>query len=106
MEPALYAKPIVVGPSMENFRQIVEEFLARGGIRQIHADPGEKDAQACQLTEVIARLLRDPSARETLGKAAYSIFEGNRGATQKTVEAIAALFPSAAASAGSGAGNP
>jgi 3-deoxy-D-manno-octulosonic-acid transferase len=92
MEPALYAKPIVIGPSMENFPQIIDEFRSRHGVRQISAAEDDKDAQVQQLTEAFVRLLQDPVAREVLGKAAYSVSEGNRGAAQRTVEKIVAIY--------------
>jgi len=93
MEPALYAKPIVVGPSMENFLQVIDEFRERGGISQISAGEEDRKSQVRQLTETFRGLLQDRSARDTLGQAAHSVFEGNRGATQRTVEKIATLFP-------------
>jgi 3-deoxy-D-manno-octulosonic-acid transferase len=93
MEPALYAKPIVIGPSMENFLQIIDEFRGRGGVRQISAGEEDRNSQVRQLTETFRGLLQDRSARDTLGRAAYSIFEGNRGAAHRTVEKIVNLFP-------------
>jgi len=92
MEPALYAKPIVIGPSMENFPQDIDEFRARNGVKQICAEEEDRNSQVQQLTEAFVQLLRDPAAREVLGKAAYSVFEGNRGAAQRTVEKIAAIY--------------
>jgi 3-deoxy-D-manno-octulosonic-acid transferase len=92
MEPALYAKPIVAGPSMLNFPQIIDDFIERGGIAQIAADETDKDAQKSQLTEAFVRLLQDADARAAMGRAAYSVFEGSQGATQFTVDHIAAIF--------------
>ena len=92
MEPALYAKPIVAGPSMLNFPQIIDDFRERGGIAQISADETNKDAQKSQLTEAFTRLLLDAAARDAMGRAAYSVFEGSQGATAFTVDHIAAIF--------------
>ena len=92
MEPALYAKPIVVGPSMKNFAAIMDDFLARGGVSQIAADEKDKEAQKKQLTEAFTQLLGDKAARETMGAAARSVFEGSKGATQFTVDRIAAIY--------------
>ncbi len=97
MEPAVYAKPIVAGPSMKNFPQIIDDFIERGGIAQITADETDKEAQTQQLTEAFVRLLQDADAREAMGKAAYSVFEGSQGATQFTVDYIAAIFEEALA---------
>jgi 3-deoxy-D-manno-octulosonic-acid transferase len=92
MEPAVYAKPIVIGPSMKNFPQIIDDFIERGGIAQITADETDKTAQTQQLTAAFVRLLSDAEARTAMGKAAYSVFEGSQGATQFTVDQIAAIF--------------
>ena len=92
MEPALYAKPIVVGPSMLNFPQIIDDFRNRGGIAQISADESDKEAQKTQLTEAFAKLLLDADARTAMGRAALSVFEGSQGATKFTVDHLAALF--------------
>ena len=92
MEPALYARPIVAGPSMLNFPQIIDDFIERGAIAQIAADETDKEAQKTQLTDAFAKLLLDPAARDAMGRAALSVFEGSQGATQFTVDHIAAIF--------------
>ncbi len=97
MEPAVYAKPIVVGLSMKNFPQIIDDFIERGGIAQISADDSDKEAQTAQLTEAFVRLLQDADARDVMGKAAYSVFEGSQGATQFTVDHITAIWEEATA---------
>ena len=95
MEPAVYGRAIVVGPSMKNFPQIIDDFLMRGGIAQISADETDKEAQTRQLTDAFVRLLQDADARAAMGRAAYSVFEGSQGATQYTVDHIAAIFEEA-----------
>ena len=97
MEPAVYAKPIVVGSSMTNFPQIIDDFIERGGIARISADETDKEAQTQQMTATFIRLLQDADARKAMGKAAYSVFEGSQGATQFTVDHIAAIFEEALA---------
>jgi 3-deoxy-D-manno-octulosonic-acid transferase len=92
MEPALYAKPIVIGPSVENFRQIVDEFRAHGGARQISAGQEDPKLQVQQLLDVFLQLLQNAKEREDLGRAAFSILERNRGTTQRTGEMLAAVF--------------
>ena len=92
MEPAVFAKPIVVGPSMKNFPGIIDDFLRVGGLCQIAATEADKDAQRDQLTEAFAHLLTDAAARDALGRAAFSVFEGSQGATQFTVDHIAAIL--------------
>jgi 3-deoxy-D-manno-octulosonic-acid transferase len=77
---------------MENFPQIIDEFLAHGGIRQIRTSEEDRNLQIQQLTEIFSQLALNPAAREIMGKAAYSVLEGNQGAAQRTAEKIAVLF--------------
>ncbi len=92
MEPAAYGRPIVVGPSMKNFPGIIDDFLEVGGIAQIAATEADPDAQRTQLTQALAHLLTDTPAREAMGHAAHSVFEDSQGATQFTVDRIAAIL--------------
>ncbi len=92
MEPAVYGRPIVVGPSMKNFPGIIDDFLDVGGISQIAATEADPDGQRAQLTQAFAHLLTNAQARETMGRAAYSVFEGSQGATQFTLDRIAAIL--------------
>jgi 3-deoxy-D-manno-octulosonic-acid transferase len=92
MEPALYSKAIVVGPSMENFRGIVEEFRANGAIRQIHAGEEDRQLQIEELTREFSHLLQNAQERDALGARAFSILEKNRGAAKLTAEQIATIF--------------
>ena len=92
VEPAMYSKAIVIGPSMDNFRQISEEFRAHDGIRQISAVEENRGLQIQQLLDVFRQLLQNEEDREALGAAALSILERNRGAAHRTSEMIAAVF--------------
>jgi 3-deoxy-D-manno-octulosonic-acid transferase len=87
LEPALYAKPIIVGPHMENFREIATEFLRRGALIQLRA--AGPDALTGELRDAFARLLSDKDYAETLGSKARLAIDENRGAAARTVEIIA-----------------
>ncbi len=97
MEPALHGKPIVVGPSMDNFPGIIDDFRDAGAIVQIAATDADQEAQRAQLTDAFARLLQDPAERERMGNAARSIFQASQGATQFTVDHLAVLYEKALA---------
>jgi len=99
MEPALYSRPIVTGPSMENFRGVVDEFRERRGIRQIAAGQDDRKSQVEELTRVFADLLKNHEQRENLGRAAFLILEKNRGAARLTTDRIAAIFRGSSLSA-------
>jgi 3-deoxy-D-manno-octulosonic-acid transferase len=83
LEPALFAKPIIVGPYMHNFREITQEFLRREAMIQVNQE-GFRDA----LLETLA----DRSKAQTLGGNARRAVEENRGATQRTVDVAAELL--------------
>lgn len=84
LEPAYWAKPIVFGPHMHNFRDIAQLFL------QAHAAVQVPDSQT--LARTILELLGDAERRHQLGKAAKRLLEQESGATQRTLEYIAELL--------------
>lgn len=90
LEPALYGKPIVVGPHMENFRAIAQEFLQREALLQLNSGDGQ--ALVAQLSAAFERLLSDPAYAQRLGVNARETIESNRGATERTVAAVAKLL--------------
>ena len=85
LEPAIFGKPIVFGPHMENFAEIAEEFLANGAAVQVRFDR--------ELDHAVVSLMSDPVQRARLGAAARALVEANRGAKEKTVAVITALMP-------------
>ena len=91
LEPAIFGKPIVFGPHMQNFKEIAETFLANGAAVQVHSDQ--------DLEEALLGLLTDPVRRARLGAAARALVEANRGAKDKTLAVIEALAPASAARA-------
>jgi len=83
LEPAQAGKAVVVGPHMENFQEIADDFLAKDALVQIQ--------RAEDLGPAIARLLASAEERDRLGTRGRALVEGNRGALQATVEALAEL---------------
>jgi 3-deoxy-D-manno-octulosonic-acid transferase len=90
LEPALYARPIVVGPRMENFRAIANEFLRRDALIQLRGQNGQELMDELSIT--LVKLLNDRSRAQRLGENARRAVEENRGATARTVEAVAGLL--------------
>ena len=72
LEPAVFGKPIVFGPHMDNFREIADAFVAAGAAIRLDDDR--------QLEEALVDLLGDPVRRARLGAAARALVEANRGA--------------------------
>jgi 3-deoxy-D-manno-octulosonic-acid transferase len=83
LEPAACGRAVVVGPHMENFQEIADEFRAAGALVQV--------ATAADLGPAVARLLGSAADRERLGTRAKELLERNRGALATTVEALAGL---------------
>jgi 3-deoxy-D-manno-octulosonic-acid transferase len=86
IEPAAFAKPIIVGPHTSNFLQVVKDFRGAGAIVQINAT--DHRAQVEELTIEIIRLLTDKNAARSVGARAREILELNRGAIDRTMTAI------------------
>jgi 3-deoxy-D-manno-octulosonic-acid transferase len=83
LEPAVFGKPIVVGPYMENFAEIAETFLANDAAVQVRSDR--------ELETAVVSLMGDPVRRARLGAAARALVDANRGAKDKTLAVIAGL---------------
>ena len=85
LEPAVFGKPIVFGPHMQNFAEIAQAFLDNGAAIQV------RDGR--ELETALLGLLGDPVRRASLGAAARALVEANRGARARTLDAIAELLP-------------
>jgi 3-deoxy-D-manno-octulosonic-acid transferase len=85
LEPAQFGVPVVMGPSFENFRDIVSKMQDAKGICVV------KDGFDCH--EALLNLLgRRPSDRE-IGERGRRVFEEQSGATGRTVQALLELLP-------------
>lgn len=88
LEPAHFAVPTVVGPSMENFRQIADCFERAGAWRQV-ADPGD-------LARAWDAWLSEPEEARSVGERARELLRSNQGALDRTLEMLATLLASVA----------
>jgi 3-deoxy-D-manno-octulosonic-acid transferase len=84
LEPAWFARPPVFGPSMENFREMADQFL--------DAHAGVKVTTGQGLGKVWIQLIQDNAMRERMGEAARAISERNRGATERSLSRIASVL--------------
>ncbi len=85
LEPAVFGKPIVFGPHMDNFAEIARTFLDNGAAVQVRSGR--------ELESTLLELLGDPVRRASLGAAARALVEANRGARGKSLAALAELLP-------------
>ena len=89
LEPAVFGRPILFGPHMENFQEIASEFLGAGAAVQVE--------DQSSLEAAIEGLLSDAARRAEMGRVARAIVEAHRGARDRTLAAIAEALPPAAA---------
>ena len=83
LEAAVAGKPVVVGPHMENFQEIADEFRGEGALLQVRS--------AEELGDTIGALLADAPRGRELGQRARAIIARNRGACARTIESLAGL---------------
>ena len=86
LEPAVFGKPIVFGPYMENFLEIADLFVRRSAAIQV--------SSATVLQDELVGLMADPVRRARVGDAARVLLEEEKGARVKTLAAITELLPS------------
>ncbi len=79
IEAAAFAKPIIVGPHTENFRQIVSDLARADALVQVAPSA---------LTAELIRLLSDPRQACAMGERARNILIANRGATECVIQQI------------------
>src|ERR1700761_1093516 len=84
LEPAQFGVPVVMGPSHENFRDIVLSMQKANAIRIVQ--------NSDELHSVLAELLANPKAARAMGERGRSVFEKQQGATGRAIEAILATL--------------
>ena len=84
LEPALYGRPVIFGPHMQNFREADDILIKAGG--------GIKVRDIDELEEVVDRLLSDPAFRKEMGMKAREAVVKNQGATERTLEALSCFI--------------
>jgi len=80
IEPGALGKAMVFGPNMQNFADVVRDFVAQDGAVQVQ--------NAAELENVLAELLADEARRRQLGRNALKVVRQNLGAINRTVEMI------------------
>ncbi len=90
LEPALFAKPTLVGADMKNFAEITAQLLAQHALIQLSAK--SPDSIEMELTQQLQQLLADPTLQQQLGQAAYQVVLNNQGASERCVTHIQAML--------------
>ena len=80
IEPAFFSKPIIVGPYMQNFRDVLHTFKKGNALVQVQ--------NAKELELAVSDLLDHPQKMVELGEKAKQIILSQQGATARGVELI------------------
>lgn len=83
LEPAMFRKPILFGPHMDDFAEVADLLLDRKGACQV--------ADAASLARHLTDLLTRPDLAEDMGNRALRVFQENAGAVDRTLACLARL---------------
>ena len=83
LEPAQFGVPVIMGPSFENFREIVDAMLLHDSIRVVAKD---------DLSMALIAMLRNRNDAQALGERGRTFFEAQAGATARTVQELLELL--------------
>jgi 3-deoxy-D-manno-octulosonic-acid transferase len=78
--PAHFSKPIIIGPYMRNFLNLVELFVQKKGVFQVN--------DKIELMQIIKQLLENADLRHEYGKNAYDLLQKNCGSLKRTISVI------------------
>ena len=80
LEPAALGKPVLLGPNMDNAREISTQLLQCNAARRVNNPQDFRQAAE--------EILTDMTLRENMGQAGRALVEKNRGALDLTLAAI------------------
>jgi 3-deoxy-D-manno-octulosonic-acid transferase len=86
LEPAAFGKPVLFGPHMEDFADIVSEMLAHDAAQQV------RDVD--ELCRLLQALIVDLTSRLKAGSQARVFVEERQGVTDRHLKVIASLLKS------------
>ena len=81
LEPAALGKPVLLGPNMENAREIASQLLQREAARRV---TNQQDFR-----QAAEQILTDGVLRDSMGQAGRDLVEKNKGALELTLKAVA-----------------
>jgi 3-deoxy-D-manno-octulosonic-acid transferase len=86
MEPVAFGSSVLFGRYTANFRETVEQLLARGGARQVN--------DAAELAEALIADLDDPETAASRGAAGRAYVLAQHGASTRTLAELDRLVES------------
>ncbi len=91
MEVAALARPVVVGPHTENFLDTVQRLAEADAIRIVPVDVSRTEVVDA-LARTIGDLLKDRQAARAQGLAGRQVVQRNRGAIERTLNALVEIL--------------
>lgn len=88
LEPALFKLPIIVGPDMNNFTDIMQQLNQQQAIIQLTSLSNISE----QLSAEIINLLNHPLSSKSYGEKAYQVVLANTGASQRSIDKLLELI--------------
>ncbi|MFG6668110.1 lipid IV(A) 3-deoxy-D-manno-octulosonic acid transferase [Halomonas sp. HNIBRBA4712] len=85
LEPAALGRPVLCGPSLENFSDVAEPLLQAGALERVDTP----DA----LAKALATLLADPVLAKRRGEAGRAVILAHQGALTRTLDGLNVLLP-------------
>ena len=83
IEPAIFKKPILIGPYYYNFKEIVDEFLKEDAVLVVNEN---------NILSSMSNIFAKQDLRKLYGQRAFKVLETNRGGVGKIVDFICAQY--------------
>ena len=87
IEPASLGRPVVIGPRVADFREVVALLKDGGGLLQV---------EAAELKPTLARLCASAEARAEVARNGRAVIRAQQGGTARTAEVLLAMLASRA----------
>jgi len=84
LEPAALGRPVLSGPSIENFADVAEP-LERAGVLTLVDSPGD-------LADALMGYFANPKRAQQAGRAGHAVIETQKGALDRTLSGLASLL--------------
>ncbi|GEN28453.1 3-deoxy-D-manno-octulosonic acid transferase [Halovibrio variabilis] len=85
LEPASLGRPVISGPSIENFADVAEPLQAAGSLLLVDSPDAVADA--------VADYFANPERAQKAGRAGRAAIETHKGALARTLSGLASLLP-------------
>lgn len=84
LEPAALGKPVLLGPNMDNARDIASKLMQCGAALQV--------ANQAEFLQAVEKIMTDDDLRDAMGLAGQKLVDKNKGALDLTMQAIGKLI--------------